>query len=68
MLKPPVLFGALFRFSEVFNELVVYFTIYNERSFIALTFVVRMIPKEEAPYCLLELFFSLDKKLARSSV
>jgi len=68
MLKPPVLFGAFFRLTEVFNELVVYFTIYNERSFIALTFVVRMIPKEEAPYCFFELFFSLDKKLARSSV
>lgn len=68
MLKPPVLFGAFFRLTEVFNELVVYFTIHNERSFIALTFVVRMIPKEEAPYCFFELFFSLDKKLARSSV
>ena len=68
MLKPPVLFGSFFRLAEVFNELVVNLAIHNERSFISLTFKVRMIPKEEAPYCLLELFFFLDKKLARSSV
>ena len=68
MLKPPVLFGSFFWFTEVFNELVVNFTFYNKLSIISLTFKVRMIPKEEAPYCLLELFFFLDKKLARSSV
>ena len=68
MLKPPVLFGPFFWFSEVFNELVVNLAIHNKLSIITLAFKVRMIPKEEAPYCFFKLFFSLDKKLARSSV